>query len=127
MATTIRLVAAAATAFVALGFAIFAADQAGAGSKAQLRQLGEELGDPVPTSSAERDRERRHGPVRELVDDANDVLLAPFADVASSRNAWVQRSVPTLLALLAYGLGLALLANYLPRRARRGRASPRAI
>jgi hypothetical protein len=44
------------------------------------------------------------------------VLLAPFSDVVSSNDSWVIRGVPTLLGLLVYGLGLGMLANFLPRQ-----------
>jgi hypothetical protein len=33
-----------------------------------------------------------------------------------SRSDWVSRGVPTLLALLVYGLGLGFLARYLASR-----------
>ena len=33
----------------------------------------------------------------------NDVLLAPFAGLIDSDNAWVNHGVPSLLALLVYG------------------------
>ena len=42
-------------------------------------------------------------------------MLSPFDDLVDSDDAWVTRLVPTFLALLAYGLGLTLLANFLPR------------
>ena len=99
---------------------MFAADEMQRGSDAQRSRLAGEPGDPSPSAMAERDRERTHGPVREAVDDANDLLLAPFAGVTSSRNRWVQRGVPALLALLVYGAGLTLLANYLPKPHARG-------
>jgi hypothetical protein len=56
--------------------------------------------------------------VREAIDDANDVLLSPFADAgAGSESRWVRRTVPAALALLVYGLGLGL-----PGPVRAGRA-----
>ena len=53
--------------------------------------------------------------MREVVDDANDVLLAPFVDLIDSDSAWVNHGVPTLLALLLYGVGLGFLANMMPK------------
>jgi hypothetical protein len=50
------------------------------------------------------------------VDDANDVLLGPFIDLVDSDNAWVSHGVPTLLALLLYGVGLGFVANLLPKQ-----------
>jgi hypothetical protein len=116
MATILRVMALTSTVLVLLGLATFAADEASSGSEAQVRRLGQELGDPAPTAGTERARERRHGPVRELIDDSNDLLLAPFADASGSREAWSRRLVATGLAVLVYGLGLTLVANYLPRR-----------
>jgi hypothetical protein len=113
-------VAVAASTLVALGFAMFAVDELDKGSKAQQELLGQSTGQPAPSAAVERKRERHQGDVRELVDDANDVLLAPFTGVLNSDSAWAKRGVPALLALLAYGLGLNLLANYLPQQKAHG-------
>ena len=116
MASLVRLVAVIASALVVLSFLAFASDQAGRGSKEQEAKLGRELGEPAPNPNTERERERQHGAVREKIDDANDVLLKPFTGLVDSKDAWVNRLIPTVLALLAYGLGLTLLANVLPKR-----------
>ena len=109
-------------------FGLFAVDQAQAGSKHQEAKLNDEIG---PTSAAvdlnqadpspktERERERKHGDVREAIDDADDVLVSPFTGVVDSNSIWVQRGVPTLIALLLFGVGLRLLAGYLPGGTRR--------
>jgi hypothetical protein len=122
MGSLIRMLAIATSGIVLLGFVLFAVDEISHGSKTQQQALDRELGDtttvtdPVaPTPQEERVRERQHGKVREAVDDVNDVLLRPFADLVDSSNAWVEHGVPTLLALLVYGLGLGLLANMLPK------------
>ena len=124
MGAFIRWIAIAASALVLLGFAGFAVDQMRHGSRAQQNALGQDLSDlerpayldnPNPSPQQERLREREHGSVREAIDDANDVLLTPFADVVDSKNAWVDHGVPSLLALLVYGLGLGTLANMLPK------------
>ena len=123
MGSIIRLAAVLTSILVLLGFAYFAVDEMDRGSKAQQTALGEGTGTPAspevaavaPTPDEEADRERRNGSVRELVDDANDVLLAPFAGLLDSDSAWVNRGVPALLALLLYGAGLGLLANMLPK------------
>jgi hypothetical protein len=118
MESLFRTIALVASLLVVAGFVAFALDETGKGSREQIEKLSEELGTPAPSAGVERVRERKHGPVRELVDDANDVLLAPFTGVVSSRDIWVQRIVPAVLALLVYGLGLALLAGYLPKQRR---------
>jgi hypothetical protein len=116
MAGLIRIVAALACAVVVIGFLAFANDEASKGSEQQVQQLGQAMNDPAPPADAERAREKRHGHVRELVDDTNDVLLSPFAGIVATHDIWVKRIIPSLLALLVYGLGLTLLANFLPRR-----------
>ena len=56
--------------------------------------------------------------VGEVIDDADDVLVAPFAPVvSSSESSWVQRGVPTLIALIVYGFGLSFLARFAKGRA----------
>jgi hypothetical protein len=127
MGSLVRLMAISFSAVVLLGFAGFVADELDNGSKTQQHALASELGEPEPTIGApvpspeeEVARERQHSGVREAIDDANDVLLAPFAGIVDSSNAWVNRGVPTLLALLLYGLGLGVLANALPAPSRAG-------
>jgi len=122
MGSAIRFVAIAVSAVVVLGFALFAIDEMDKGSKTQQERLERELGAPTtpnatvaPTSKEEEAREQVNGAVREVVDDANDVLLAPFVDLIDSDSAWVNHGVPTLLALLLYGVGLGFLANMMPK------------
>jgi hypothetical protein len=115
MARLVHTLAIMASVIVGLGFVAFAADEMGRGSETQRAKLARELNAPAPNAVEERVREREHGPVREAIDDANDVLLAPFSDIVDSSNAWVERGVPTILALIAYGLVLLLIANSLPK------------
>ena len=112
---------------VLLGFAMFAVDEMDRGSQNQQNALDSELradgDDPIPvapTPAEETQRERANGGFREMVDDANDVLLAPFGSLVESDNAWVNHGVPTLLALLLYAVGLGLLANMLPKHREHG-------
>jgi hypothetical protein len=115
MAALLRIVAIVSCAIVAIGFIAFASDEASQGSSKQVQAIQRAMDDPAPSASAEQARQKRHGKVRETIDDANDLLLKPFAGVVDSNDTWVRRIVPTVLALLAYGLGLTLLANALPR------------
>jgi hypothetical protein len=102
---TLRIIATVLTLIIMAGFAMFALDEFNRASSKQRSELaGFEQTDPTPVG--ERQRERRHSTAREYIDDANDVLLKPFAGVISSGSRWAQRGVPTLLALLAcFGLG----------------------
>jgi hypothetical protein len=115
MAPLVRLAAILASGCLLIGLTVFVAEQAGEGSEGQLQKLDQELGKPDLSRSEERVRERRHGPVREGIDDVNDVLMRPFTGIVESDNLWVQRLVPSVLALLVFGLGLGILANYLPK------------
>jgi hypothetical protein len=116
MASLLRLVAVVASTLILLSFFAFASDQAGKGSKEQEAKLAQELQEPAPAPSTERERERQHGAIREKIDDANDMLLAPFSDMVDSSSVWVERIATGLLGVLLYGVGLTLLANFLPRR-----------
>jgi uncharacterized membrane protein YhiD involved in acid resistance len=127
MGTGIRTIAILATGIVLLGFALFALDEMDRGSQNQQNALASELENASerqvvvsPDSREERMREQRNGDVREVIDDANDVLLAPFADLVDSENAWVANGVPTILGLLVYGLLLGLVANMLPKQRAQG-------
>jgi hypothetical protein len=115
MARVLHSLAVLACVIVAVGFVCFAADEMRHGSETQQAALADELSTPAPTALEEKRREREHGTVREAIDDANDVLLTPFSGVLDSKSRWVERGVPTLLALLAYGLIGLLIANSLPR------------
>ncbi|HEU4975376.1 MAG TPA: hypothetical protein VFT50_09830 [Baekduia sp.] len=114
-----RWAAIACTLFVAAGWLLFAIDRTGQASKATAAEIA---GDRVTTTvdpdpADERLREQVHSDAREAVDDVNDVLLRPFAAVAEgSSSEWVRRSIPALLALLVYGIGLSALARYLATR-----------
>jgi hypothetical protein len=127
MGSGIRSIAILATGIVLLGFALFAEDEMDRGSQNQQNVLASELESPSESPSVispdpreERMREQRNGDFREAIDDANDVLLAPFADLVDSENAWVANGVPTILGLLVYGLLLGLVANMLPKRRAHG-------
>jgi hypothetical protein len=122
MGSLVRLVAIVASGLVLLGFAYFATDEMSRGSEHQQNALANELAgieDPAPiapSNELEAEREKINGPMREVVEDANDLLLGPFTDlVEGSNDRWVRHGVPALLALLLYGLGLGMLANMLPK------------
>ena len=117
--SAIRLIALTACAIVALGAAMFVAEQVGEASDntvvaitddGRRREVGS-INLPSPERSVETRREREHGDFHELVDDVNDYLLAPFAEILDSDNIWVQRGFATILALLVYGALLLYLAR----------------
>ena len=127
MGSLVRLVAILSSGLVLLGFAYFATDELSRGSQNQQNALGAELDggpDPAPVAPSpdeEAARERVNGTFREAVEDANDVLLGPFATlVDGSDNRWVTHGVPTILALILYGFCLGMLARMLPKSREHG-------
>jgi hypothetical protein len=124
MGSAIRFLAIGISVVVVLGFALFALEEMDKGSKAQQAKLERELGSTVapiaPDAPVEAAREGNQGGVHEAIDDANDVLLAPFVDLVASDSAWVNHGIPALLALLIYGVGLGFLANMLPKQRTHG-------
>jgi hypothetical protein len=116
----LRTASIVASALVLLSFALFALDETRDAAKQSAAAVAglEATGSADPSASEERARERAHGRVRETIDDADDVLVRPFAFAASnSDSSWVRRGVPTALAVLVYGFGLSFLARYARGRA----------
>ena len=109
----LRSLAIALSLVVAAGFVLFALDDIDRASSASRQRIIGESQSADPTPAGERERERRNGGVREAVDDANDVLLRPFAPISEDDDSrWVRRGVPALLGLLVYGVGLGFLARF---------------
>ena len=108
----LRYLAITLTLIVAAGFVLFALDDFDRASNSSVNRIaGYTATDPTP--SGERERERRHSKARELVDDANDVLLRPFAGLTeNSESRWMRRGIPALLGLLVYGFLLAYFARF---------------
>jgi hypothetical protein len=110
----LRLTAIAASLLVVGGWALFAIDETSAASHLSAAEAAgrEAIRHPDPSPRQERARERVHGDARELIDDANDILLAPFAPLVSNSNSeWLRRTIPALLGLIVYGFGLGFLAR----------------
>jgi hypothetical protein len=125
MGSLIRYIAIAISSIIMLGFVLFAVNEMDKGSQAQQDKVEQELGHDAndminPSSRDEAYREAHQGKFHEAVDDANDVLLAPFAGLVDSNSAWVNHAVPAILGLLIYGFGLGMLANALPKQRQHG-------
>ncbi len=112
LARLLRLVSAIAGLIIVVSFSFFAVDLAGEASEGQRDKVAESL-EPNPTLSDEEDREERNSGFREVVDDANDLLLAPFSALVEGQGVWVQRIVTGVLGLLLYGVALSVLANFI--------------
>jgi hypothetical protein len=110
----LRFAAIACSLLVILGWGWFAADQANSASKQTQAEIAGDFASSTasPDPDQEAAREKTNSKLHEAIDDANDVLLKPFASIADgSSSKWVRRTVPALLALLVYGFGLGLLAR----------------
>jgi hypothetical protein len=116
----LRTVAVVTSAIVLVSFGLFAYDETRDASNETVAAIAglEATRSADPSAGAERAREKAHGSVHEAIDDADDVLVKPFASIADgSSSAWARRGVPTLLALLVYGFGLSFLARFARGRA----------
>lgn len=118
--STLRTLALISSAIILVSFALFAIDETRAASNQTAAEVAgrdaTRAADPSPTQ--ERAREQTHGDVRELIDDGNDLLVAPFSGiVAESGDRWTRRGVPALIGLLVFGFGLGYLARFASGRA----------
>jgi hypothetical protein len=115
----LRTAALVASAIVLVSFGLFAIDETRDFSNRSVDAVAglEATRSANPTAGEERARERAHNSLREAIDDADDILTAPFAPVTKrSESSWVRRGIPTLLALVIYGFGLAFLARFMHGR-----------
>ena len=113
VAGLLRMAGIVASGIVLIGFLAFANDEASAGSKKQVDRISQAMDAPAPGAAGERAREKQHGKPRELIDDANDVLLRPFAPISENADSrWARRGIPVLLGLLVYGFLLAYFARF---------------
>jgi hypothetical protein len=111
----LRTAAIVASAIVLVSFGLFAVDESRDASNRSVAGIAglEATRSADPTAREERARERAHSKVREAIDDADDVLVTPFAPLTGDgSSSWVRRGIPTLLALVVYGFGLGFLARF---------------
>jgi hypothetical protein len=52
------------------------------------------------------------GQPKRFIDGAAKLLTSPFSSIVESDNQWIIHGMPTLFALLAYGLGIGYLARF---------------
>jgi hypothetical protein len=108
----LRLTAFACCALVVASFAMFARDQVAGASQHQQTAL---VAGAHPTAASSTPV--KHAQPRRSIDAAAKALTSPFAAIVQSSNLWVKHGLPTLFALLVYGLGLGYLARFSTARA----------
>jgi hypothetical protein len=109
----LRTLAIVLSLIIAAGFVLFAVDDFDRASDSSRNRITQDPTATDPTPAGEREREMRNSKTREIIDDANDVLLKPFAGVSENADSrWVRRGVPAGLGLLLYGVLLGFLARY---------------
>ncbi len=104
----LRLASLACCALILMSFAMFARDQMAGASEHQQSELV--AGSNVTPASAAITH--HHSQPRRFIDGAAKTLTSPFSAVVKSSNPWVDEGLPTLFALLAYGIGLGYLARF---------------
>jgi len=93
---------------VIASFSLFARDQLAGASKHQQSEIIA----GAQTTAVSIPEATHHGQPRAFIDGAARVLTSPFRSLVSSHSQWVMHIVPSLLALLFYGVGLGYLARY---------------
>jgi hypothetical protein len=96
-------------ALVVASFALFARDQLSGASKHQVAAL--QAGTPVTPGVAPQPVHHVSQP-RAFIDGAANKLMTPFSSIVESDNSWVEHGLPTLFALIVYGVGLGYLARF---------------
>jgi len=111
----LRTFSVAASLLVIVGWGLFAVDESRSATNQTAAEIEGSRAAPSadPSPEQERARERVHSRPREVVDDANDVLLSPFASLSQNAHSrWIRRTVPAAVALLLYGVGVGFLARF---------------
>ncbi len=102
------LIAVVCCGLVSISFLMFARDQIDTASIHQQVEINNHGLVPAPSKAPVH-----HGQPRRFIDDAAGKLTSPFnALVSHDSSIWVRHVVPTLFALLLYGVGLGYLARY---------------
>ncbi len=93
--------------FVVVSFSLFAIDQLAGASKHQQNEITSSAAvAPIPAEA------KHHGQPRRFIDDAAHTLTSPFSSIVQSDSQWVTRGVPTIIAVIVYGVGLGYLARF---------------
>jgi hypothetical protein len=93
--------------FVLASFAMFARDQLAGASAHQVA----EINTPQVSSNAST-TPAHHSQPRRFIDGAASTLTSPFSSIVQSDNPWVKHALPTVFALLVYGVGIGYVARF---------------
>ncbi len=104
----VRAVAIVCTVLLLLSFGLFAVDQLGGASRRQQQALAQ----AQPSQPGELPQPGKQHQPRKFIDGAARTLIEPFSGLTSSKEPWVNRTLPTVIGLLLYGLGLGVLSRY---------------
>jgi hypothetical protein len=102
---TLVLIALACSGLVIASFVMFTRDQLNGAAKTQASEVNGPA-TPQPTPA------KQEGQPGRFINGAATKLTSPFRSIVQSTSAWVQHGVPTVLALLVYGVGLGFLARF---------------
>jgi len=91
-----------------MSFAMFARDQMAGASEHQQTELVA----GANTTTASTAITHMHSQPRRFIDGVAKTLTSPFSAVAKSFKKKVDHGLPTILALIAYGVGLGYLARF---------------
>ena len=94
--------------FVVASFAMFARDQLAAGSAHQVAEIS--TSDPIASSASSQPVHQAQP--RRFIDGAASTLTSPFSSIVQSDNPWVKHGLPTVFALLVYGVGIGYTARF---------------
>lgn len=101
---------------VAASFVVFVVDQTGSASTHQQNVLAGNASSSDESGSSSSTA--KESSLHRTLDEAANALTSPFAGVVSGADSeWVTELVRTVLALLAYGLGVAFLVRIIRIRA----------
>jgi hypothetical protein len=103
----IVLIALACSGLVLASFVMFAHGQISGAAKVQANAVSSS-----PSNQAAAPKAKQQSQPGRFIDQAASKLTSPFSSIIQSGSAWVKHGVPTIFALLVYGVGLGYLARY---------------
>jgi hypothetical protein len=89
---------------------MFARDQIAGASVHQQNEIA--VGAPHTPSTAVTASTGKHAQPRRFIDGAARALTSPFRSIVQTDSQWVLHAIPTIFALLVYGVGLGYLARF---------------